>query len=124
MPHTAGPVILIIDDAIYVSNRIKELIGEMPDVSAVHSASELVHALSSIQKYSPAVIILEMHFGGNVGREIFQFIKSEYPLVKIIIASNKATADYRQRSLDSGAHGFIDKTTEFEKIPAMIRSFA
>lgn len=124
MADAARPVILIIDDALFVLKRINELISEMADVDVIHIASGHEEAMSSIRTNLPDIIILEMNFGGSHGREIIQFVKSEYPHIKVIIASNKATADYRQRSFESGADGFFDKSTEFEKIPELIRSFS
>ena len=124
MADAARPVILIVDDALFVLKRINELISEMADVDVIHAASGRDEAMSLIRTNLPDIIILEMNFGGSHGREIIQFVKSEYPHIKVIIASNKATADYRQRSFDIGADGFFDKSTEFEKIPELIRSFS
>jgi DNA-binding NarL/FixJ family response regulator len=117
--------ILIIEDTVLVLERIKEMIIELSCASKISTATAFENALQIIQTETPDVILLDIHLHQNTsGIDILKFVNENYPSVKVIIVSNKATDYYKQICRQNGAHAFIDKSKEFEQIPSIIESLA
>jgi len=53
---------------------------------------------------------------------VLETIKREQPALKVIMLTNFAQEQYRQRCLQLGADHFFDKTTEFEKVLKVLRA--
>jgi DNA-binding NarL/FixJ family response regulator len=117
--------ILIIEDTVFVLERIKEMIIELSCVSQISTATEFESALQVLQAETPDVILLDIHLHQNTsGIDILKFVNENHPAVKVIIVTNKATDYYKQICRQNGAHAFIDKSKEFEQIPSIIESLA
>jgi DNA-binding NarL/FixJ family response regulator len=117
--------VLIIEDTVLVLERIKEMISDLPCISTITTATEFEGALHLIQAEVPDVILLDIHLHQKTsGIDILKFVNTQYPAVKVIIVSNKATDYYKQICREHGAHAFIDKSKEFEQIPTIIESLA
>ena len=117
--------ILIIEDTVFVLERIKEMITELSCISRIFTATEFETALQVMQAEMPDVILLDIHLQQNTsGIDILKFVNENHPAVKVIIVTNKATDYYKQICRQNGAHAFIDKSKEFEQIPSIIESLA
>ena len=68
--------------------------------------------------------MLDIQLPGKNGIELLSFVKSRYPQIKIIIVTNRASDYYRDLCNEMGANSFIDKSTEFEKIPELIEKLS
>lgn len=117
--------VLIIEDTVLVLERIKEMISELSCISKITTATEFEGALHLIQTETPDVILLDIHLHQKTsGIDILKFVNTQYPSVKVIIVSNKATDYYKEICRAHGAHAFIDKSKEFEQIPSIIESLS
>lgn len=125
MPAGRTPLdILIVDDAALVLKRIREMIQELSCVRIVYSATDYNTAVAVIKENEPDIILADIHLPEKSGIELLQFVKKEYPKIKVIMVSNKVTDYYKKICVENGAHGFVDKSKEFERIPAIIESYA
>ncbi len=114
--------VLIVDDSIIVVERLSEIISEMTSVAPVLTSNSFNEATDLINVELPDVILLDLQLPGKNGIELLSFVKSNYPQIKIIIVTNRASDYYRDLCQDMGANSFIDKSTEFEKIPEIIET--
>jgi DNA-binding NarL/FixJ family response regulator len=113
--------ILIVDDAVLITQRLAEQmsdIGIETNVSIAHSYDEAWH---SIHNSMPAVVLLDIHLGTKSGVELLEAIKEKYPTIYVIMVTNKVAQFYKDLCKEKGADYFIDKSKEFEEIPELIR---
>jgi DNA-binding NarL/FixJ family response regulator len=54
--------------------------------------------------------------GGN-GIEVLREVKKMSPAPSVIMFTNYAHAQYRKKCEEAGADFFLDKSTEFDKLP-------
>ncbi|RYY71988.1 MAG: response regulator [Chitinophagaceae bacterium] len=112
--------ILIVDDSNIVTERLSVIISEIPCVGPVLISNSFNQAVELINVELPDAILVDIQLPGKNGIELLGFIKSTYPQIKTIVVTNRASAYYKDLCQEMGADGFIDKSTEFEKIPAII----
>ena len=116
--------VLIVDDSAIVVERLSEIISEMTSVAPVLISNSFNEAVDLINVELPDVILLDIQLPGKNGIELLSFVKSRYPQIKIIIVTNRASDYYRDLCNEMGANSFIDKSTEFEKIPELIEKLS
>jgi DNA-binding NarL/FixJ family response regulator len=58
---------------------------------------------------------------GGSGLDVLRAIRMDYPDLYVLICTNYPYPQYREECLTAGANFFLDKSAEFEKIPAILR---
>lgn len=114
--------VLIVDDSNIVVERLSVIIAEMSSVAPVLISNSFNEAVEIIKVELPDVMLLDIQLPGKNGIELLGFVKSNYPEIKIIIVTNRVSAYYRNMCQEMGANSFIDKSTEFERIPEVIET--
>lgn len=114
--------VLIVDDSLLVAVRLKEMVKEMPCVSEIFIAENYTDSIYLVKKLEPDVALLDIHLQDESGIDLLKYIRTYYPLIKVIMVTNKATEYNRTLCKNLGSHGFIDKTEEFENIPSIINN--
>ena len=116
--------ILIVDDTEIVLERLFEMIAELESVDSVLKSNSYSQTLDLIEKQVPDVILIDLQLPVKNGIDLLKVVKENYPAVKTIIVTNSASDFYRQLCKSLGADYFIDKSTEFEKIPEIIETIS
>lgn len=114
--------IVIADDSRVVVERLTALLNEIPGVELVGQASNAREALRCIRQMNPDIAILDLQMPGGSGLDILRTIRPERPGLSVLICTNYPYPQYRDECLAAGANYFLDKSAEFEKIPAILRS--
>jgi len=116
--------VVLIDPSALVRGRIIRLLAALPEADFV-VASGGDHWLSHFARLDPDLVILEVQgSGGDSLRPTLARIRkirrrSRRPSIAVL--TNAVSAQHRRSCLDAGADFFLDKSLEFEKIPAILR---
>jgi DNA-binding NarL/FixJ family response regulator len=113
--------IFIADDSRAVVERLADLLEEVPGAQLVGQAGDVPEAVRSIQKTRPDALILDLQMPGGSGLDVLRAIRADHPHLYVLICTNYPSPQYREECLNAGANSFIDKSAEFEKIPAILR---
>ncbi len=114
--------IFIVEDSAIVRGRIIEVLFGIEGVEITGIAGEPMEAIRSIQKQNPDVIILDLKLYGGSGIDVLEKIKGDNPSIFVIVITNYAYPQYRERCMELGADYFFDKSTEFDKITEVVTS--
>jgi len=117
---TRNPV-FIVDDSPVVRDRLVTMISELPNVEVVGQADIAFEAINSIRQLRPSVVVLDISMPGGSGMYVLETIKKEHPGPLVIMLTNFAHEQYRQKCLQLGADYFFDKSTEFERVTEVLR---
>ena len=120
-PTPGGKEVFIVDDSPVVRERLANLIGELSDVSIIGEADIAFEAIQTIAKCKPDIVVLDISMPGGSGLYVLEKIKKDLPAPVVIMLTNFAHEQYRQKCLQLGADHFFDKTTEFQKVLEVIR---
>lgn len=120
-PRKLSMRVFIVDDSKVVVERLADLLKEVPGVQFVGQAHDVAQAVDGIQKMKPDAIILDLQIPGGSGLDILRAIRADYPHPHVLICTNHPYPQYREECLTVGAHFFLDKSAEFQKVPAILR---
>jgi two-component system response regulator DevR len=113
--------VFIADDSSLVVERIAGLLDEVSGAEFVGHAADVTQAIHDILELKPDALILDLHMPGGNGLDVLRAIRSLHLDLPVIICTNYSDSEYRDECLSAGASFFLDKSTEFEKIPSILR---
>lgn len=113
--------VFIVDDSPVVRERLAHLISDLPDTEIIGQSDIAFEAINSIRRTKPSVVVLDISMPGGSGIYVLDSIKRERPAPTVIMLTNFAHDQYRQKCLQMGADYFFDKSTEFEKVIDVLR---
>lgn len=115
--------VFIADDSLIVRERLVTMLDELAGIEITGQAENVTEAISAIRRLQPDVVILDIRMPGGSGIDVLQNIKQEEAAPIIIILTNYPYPAYRQKCLQAGADFFLDKSNEFDQIPALFEQF-
>src|SRR5229473_2446693 len=113
--------VFIADDSSLFVGRLTELLRDVPGVELAGQAGDVSESVRRIQQMKPDAVILDLQMPGGSGLDVLRAIRPDHPGLYILICTNYPYPQYRQECLSAGANYFLDKSTEFEKIPDILR---
>jgi DNA-binding NarL/FixJ family response regulator len=122
MERTKKIKVFIADGSPVVLDRMAELLKDVPGAELVGKSSDVSEAVGWILTIKPDAIILGMHMRGGSGLDVLRAVRSDHlPHLQVVFCSNDPEIHYREESMNAGANFFLDKSVDFEKIPAILR---
>lgn len=113
--------VFIADDSSAIVTRLADLLKEVRGVELVGRAGDVAEAVRGINIMNPDAVILDLQMPGGSGLDVLRAVRVEHPYLQVLVCTNYPYRNYREECLSAGANFFLDKTTEFEKIPAILR---
>ncbi len=121
--HRTTVQLFIVDDSALVRTRLRELLVEakLEHVRVVGCVGSIANAMQLIPKLRPDFVILDIKLPDGSGISLLKTIKRLRPTTIVAMLTNYPSDPFRQRALAAGADFFLDKSKQFEEIPAMLR---
>ena len=91
--------VFLVDDFRIVREGLASLISELPNLEIVGQAELASQAVSGIRALRPTIVVLDISMPGGNGLEVLQIIKRQNPAPLVIMLTNLAQEQYRQKSL-------------------------
>jgi DNA-binding NarL/FixJ family response regulator len=114
--------ILIADDSAILRERLANLLNDLDGIESIEQAEDTTTARELVQKMKPDVAILDVRIPKGGGIDLLHDIrKRAHPSTTIIMLTNYAFAETRDKCIGGGANYFFDKSTEFMKVVAVLR---
>lgn len=115
--------VLIADDSPVIVERLADLLREIPGVQFVGQAGDVQETIRSVHEKKPDALILDLQMPGGSGLDVLRAIRPGHPLLHVLVCTNYSTLQYREECIAAGTDIFVDKSTEFEKIPAILNEW-
>jgi DNA-binding NarL/FixJ family response regulator len=112
--------VYIVDDSVILRERLVSMLADLAGLRVVGQASDTQEAMEGIRRLKPDVVILDLHLPGGGGIKVLRYTKQESPTTRVIILTNYDYPQYRNTCFDAGADLFVDKLTEFDRVPALV----
>lgn len=114
--------ILIADDSAILRERLANLLHDLDGIESIEQAEDTTKARELVQKMKPDVAILDVRMPKGGGIDLLHDIRRQaHPSTTIIMLTNYAFAETRDKCIGGGANYFFDKSTEFMKVVAVLR---
>lgn len=115
-------IVLIVDDSPIIIERLKIMLADLENVRTILHAGTYSKALSILAESNLDIAILDINLPDKSGIELLRYIKKNHSEITVIMVSNQAGDYYRNLCKLNGAEYFIDKSSEFERVPGIILS--
>jgi DNA-binding NarL/FixJ family response regulator len=112
--------VFIADDSSAIVARLADLLQEVPGVELVGRAGNVPEAVRGINIMNPDAVILDLQMPGGSGLDVLRAVRVDHPYLQVLVCTNYPYRNYREECLSAGANFFLDKATEFEKIPEIL----
>lgn len=113
-------IVLLVEDSPIIRERLMTMLQELKNVQRVFQAENYEEAVDILSLQPANVLLLDLGLPGKSGIDLLRAIDQNQWKLSIIIFTNQADEYYRKLCLSLGAHYFLDKTKDFDKIPALI----
>lgn len=113
--------VFIADDSRAIVERLADLLEEVPGAQLAGHAGDVPETVRGIQKVKPDALILDLQMPGGTGLDVLRAIRPDHPHLHVLICTNYPYPQYREECMSAGANFFLDKSAEFERIPAILR---
>jgi PAS domain S-box-containing protein len=118
---TEGPVrILIADDNEFVRHGIRALLGLRSNWEVCGEAVDGVDAVRQCQLLKPDIVLLDITMPNLGGLEAARIIQKDVPKAKVLFVSQHDAAFMVQRSMETGARGYIVKSELSQQLLAAV----
>jgi len=113
--------VFIADDSPLFVERLAELLRDVPGVEVSGQAGDVSESVRCIRQMKPDAVILDLQMPGGSGLDVLRAIRPNHPGLYVLICTNYPYPQYREQCISAGANFFLDKSAEFERIPAILR---
>ncbi len=109
-----GFTVLIVDDEIeFMETLVKRLRKRKIAVDGVNSGEAALEQL----KVAPAdIVVLDVRMPGMSGLDALREIKSNYPLVEVIMLTGHASVEVAIEGMDIGAFDYLMKPIDIDEL--------
>ncbi len=123
MDPRANPRVYLADDSGVIRDRVAALL-HAHQLSVVGHAATPKACIAGILASRPDVVVLDIQLEGGSGLQVLKAVRAADPAIAFVVFSNIANPTYRKRYLREGAAAFLDKSSDFERLPAAIETAA
>ncbi len=116
--------VLLCDDHLIVREGLKRLIETAGDIEVSGEAGSGEEAIASVGELHPDVVLMDIRLPGMDGVAATAAIREKYPSTRILALSTFVDDDLIFGALRAGAHGYLAKDVEPDRLFDAIRSVA
>ncbi|CAG2158200.1 response regulator [Cupriavidus numazuensis] len=113
--------IALVDDHTIFREGLKRLLMDEGGFSVVAEACNGPDALTAIRTHEFDVLVLDISMPGRSGLDLIPSIRSEKPLLPIVVLSMYPAEQYAVRAFEAGASGYVTKDMDAVELVASIR---
>ena len=118
--------VIIVEDSAIIRARLMESLAEIPNIEIVGEVETEASALAAMadRQWDAAVLDLQLKQGTGLGLLKALAQTGRPPNTKVIVFTNYAFPQYRERSLALGADFFFDKAREYHRVREVLDTLA
>lgn len=117
--------ILIVEDSVSIAGRLKSMLTDLQITENVEVVANLASARQVLSMSVPDVVILDIHLQGEepgvTGMDLLKIVRSKNKNTTVMMFTNYSDKQYRERCMQLGADYFLDKSTDFDRVPEIIK---
>ncbi|MCI4625432.1 MAG: response regulator [Candidatus Magnetoovum sp. WYHC-5] len=111
-----GKLLIVDDEAPFVDTVSKRLIKRQVNVIIAYSGQEALNKLKS--EPDVVLVILDVKMPGMDGIETLKHIKSQYPLIEVIMLTGHANVETAVEGIKYGAFDYLMKPCDIDVLLA------
>jgi two-component system, OmpR family, response regulator len=113
--------VLLVEDSKVLTERLAELIGQLPGVELVATADTESGAISAVARETPDVIILDLHLKQGTGFGVMRALAAGPRKPRVVVLTNYDLPEYKNAAVALGATHFLDKARDYARLGEVLR---
>jgi len=118
VPVEADLRILLVEDSPRIAERLRELLGQESGVAVVATVDDETSAVRALRELSVDLLILDLQLKTGTGFGVLESVGRDRP--PVIVMTNYALPQYRERARQLGVEHFLNKEKDFERLPEIV----
>ncbi len=114
--------VVLADDQRVVREGLSMVLGLMPDVEVLGSASDGEEAIALVEQLAPQVVLMDLRMPRVDGVDATQRIRERHPDTKVVVLTTYADDHTVIQALRAGALGFLTKDATSQQIRDALRA--
>ena len=111
---------ILVEDNHAFRESLKKVLSSRYRSFHLTEAENGEEVMTSIHRWPPDIVFMDIHLPGKNGLELTQEIKTLYPNTIVVILSNSDTTEYRESAYQKGANYFIPKDSSIGDFFALV----
>jgi CheY-like chemotaxis protein len=103
---------------------IRNLVTLLPLPTRIVEAADVPQALSILRRWQPDVVTLDLQLPGGSGLNVLRAIKQAGLPSRVIVLTSLTEPRIRQACFEAGAEFVLDKSSDMEQLPDILRTVA
>ena len=116
--------VALADDQRVVREGLATLLGLLPDIEVLGTASDGEEAIELVRRLQPDVVLMDLRMPRCDGVEATRRLREQVPATKVIVLTTYADDRSVLEALRAGARGFLTKDSGAEEIERAITAVA
>lgn len=116
--------IYIVEDSAALRARLGEMLGGLEGVRIIGEAATAQQAMAEILALRPDSVLLDLNLRASSGMDVLRAVHPLEPGIAFVVLTNHSEPQYRRACQRAGAAYFLDKSTEFDRVPSVIAEIA
>ena len=112
--------VFVVEDSSLLRERLIRTLTGIQGVEVSGYSDTAEEAIQQIQQVNPDAIILDIRLRQGTGFQVLQAVKVRGKPPLVIVLTNFAYPQYRNKYLDAGADFFFDKSNEFDQVVVVL----
>jgi DNA-binding NarL/FixJ family response regulator len=119
-----GLAVLVVDDSVFIRQRLVAMLNGLRGVDVVGEAATAAEAQRLTSELKPDVVTVDIVMPGGSGVEVIGWLMNLDCPPTCIVLTNYPYPAFRARCSQLGARYFLNKATEFGRIPDILEEIA
>ena len=116
--------ILLVEDSPVICGLITGIINDVPGVKVAESVASERDAIDAVGRLDVDVVILDLQLRKGTGFGVLRAVRDMQKKPVVVVLTNFALRSYRETALALGARDFLDKSRDYDRLPAILTEIA
>ena len=116
--------VLLVEDSPVICGLITEIINDVPGVTVAESVGSEREAIEAVGRLDVDVVILDLQLRKGTGFGVLRAMREMPKKPIVLVLTNFALRSYRETALALGARDFLDKSRDYDRLPAILTEIA
>ena len=112
----------MVEDSEIVRTRLVAMLAETRGVEVAGEAATVADAVARLAGGRPHAVLVDLRLPDGDGFEVIRAAKALTPPPVVVVLTSYAYPQLEARGLAAGADWFLDKSTQFLRVPEILTS--